>query len=135
MPNIDKIRIDNVDYDITSKNIYNISDEHIIGIWIDNRPIYRKMFTVQDFSTGEHTISHNIANLDFAIGKGGFGIRNDGKNQVIPNSFNANFDFDIFDISSTTLSYKIGSLFTNSMSFSSITLWIEYTKTTDNPNE
>ena len=112
-------------------NTYS-TDEVRIGTWIDDRPIYRKVFTVTNYTAGVGIeVNHEIENFDFAINKGGVGIRKDGKHQVISNSFNNSFDFDIFDISNVSFKYYIGSSMSGNIALTTIYLWLEYVKTTD----
>lgn len=133
MPKIDKIRFNNTDYDI-GNNPYS-TDEQVVGTWIDGRPIYRKVFTVTNYTAGvDIAVNHEIENFDFPINKGGVGLRKDGKHQVISNSFNNNFDFDIFDISNVSFKYYIGRLMSGDMALTTIYLWLEYVKTTDISN-
>ena len=113
-------------------NTYS-SSEVRVGTWIDDRPIYRKVFTVTNYTAGvDITVNHEIENFDFAINKGGVGLRKDGKHQVISNSFSNNFDFDIFDISNVSFKYYMGRLMSGDMALTTIYLWLEYVKTTDN---
>lgn len=122
--------------DIASEQTTYSTEEQVIGTWIDDRPIYRKVFTVTNYTAGvDIVVNHEIENFDFAINKGGVGLRKDGKHQVISNSFSNNFDFDIFDISNVSFKYYIGRLMSGDMALTTIYLWLEYVKTTDEVGE
>ena len=44
MSNINKIRKDGIDYDISSSEVYS-TEEQKIGTWVNGKPIYRKVYT------------------------------------------------------------------------------------------
>lgn len=45
MPKIDKIRLNNNDYDIGNNNVYSTT-EQVVGTWTDGKPLYRKVISV-----------------------------------------------------------------------------------------
>ena len=61
MANIDKIRVDGIDYDIKGTDIYSTT-EQVVGIWIDGRPIYKKSLSFTP-SSGDNLIAHAISSL------------------------------------------------------------------------
>ncbi len=113
-------------------NLSNYSTtEQVIGKWIDNKPLYRKVINFGALpNNSQKSVNHNISNLDLVINLYGFGKRTlDGV--IIPLQFVKPDDptgevgmfannteiivVDTYDRSNVTISYVI----------------IEYTKTTD----
>lgn len=49
------------DTDVKTSSLYNYnSTEEQIGIWVDNKPIYRKYLTYQHTAIGSYTYTHNL---------------------------------------------------------------------------
>ena len=62
MPNIDKIRVDNVDYDI-NMDIYTTTETRI-GTWIDGKPLYRKTINFGNLPNNDTKyVAHNVSNI------------------------------------------------------------------------
>ena len=113
---------------IDEMNTYS-TEEKVVGIWIDGKPIYRKVvyFGALPNATSK-TVNHNISNLDILINSYGFGKRSD------------DYYFSVFYpntkveqsirmlINSTTIEIN-----TASIDRSNIYVYVilEYTKTTD----
>lgn len=50
---------------LTNMNTYSTSNETMVGVWVDNKPIYRKTFYIQTLPQNNYiTNNHNIANID-----------------------------------------------------------------------
>ena len=49
----------------TIKNQEYSTEEQVIGTWIDGKPIYRKVMSLQSSTAGEHLISFSDLNADF----------------------------------------------------------------------
>lgn len=118
MPNIDKIRVDNVDYDI-NMDVYTTTETRI-GTWIDGKPLYRKVYTkTYDGSLGQDITDLNIEEL----------IKLDGFiNNGIPINFymdNSHFCFTHCD----DLQYIWCSM--TGWTPTKVKFIVEYTKTTD----
>jgi len=121
MPNIDKIRIDNVDYDITKGETYS-TEETVIGTWIDGKPIYRKVYNI----TGSN-LTQDVTDLhiDTLVKLDGF--INDG---MPLNLYMDNSHFCFTHCNSLT---EISCSMTG-WTATKVKYIIEYTKTTDTVN-
>lgn len=64
-----KLGIEGTIYDFAGSSGHNYSTtEHAVGTWIDGSTIYEKTINVnQTLRAGQHTLSHNIVNIDKCI--------------------------------------------------------------------
>lgn len=60
MPSINKIRVNGIDYDVYSPEIYS-TEERVIGTWIDGKPIYRIVFS--GLFSNNDILLENVDNL------------------------------------------------------------------------
>lgn len=143
MSKIDKIRLNNIDYDIGNNNTYS-TDEQVVGTWIDGKPLYRKVVTISNITFNAVTKyqfeENNI--IDFVFIKKHILINtNDGfsRSGTSPVTSDPNYSFFIQVVNSTsasdknTIAYKIrSSNDVYDLSFvNKIIVILEYTKTTD----
>lgn len=137
MPNIDKVRVNNVDYDIGgSGGTDNYSTtEQVIGTWIDGKPLYRRVFTYQGAIGNSNVEIGTIASVDKIVDIGGSagwssgaGVQSLSSNAVNSSSLEViglNYSFQ-------TSKLYIGS--NTSWSNAKIIAIVKYTKTTDTAN-
>ena len=121
--------IDSLKFNKTSDN-YS-TDEKVVGTWIDNKPIYQKtVVVVKDFSTGDNSISHGIANFDSFVSVESYAILKNGSTIPIPSAHPVTAYLITFnDIGKTNGWLRIGSGFTDTLQVSKFIFTIRYTKT------
>ena len=107
-------------------------DEHKIGVWINNKPLYQKTIelgTMPNNTTKE--VAHNISNLEKIVAFSGF-YRNPTSGGIIPITFthssNLNEQLQL-SANATNISVKTS---TNKTSLTDCYVTLQYTKTTDN---
>ncbi len=109
-------------------NIYSTT-ETIVGKWIDDKPIYRKVISgITGSSAGEKTIAHGISNLDKFIKIDGFTDENDQR--ILPSfyrDFQEQYALSVYYANATDILITYGSARTSKDFY----LILEYTKTTD----
>lgn len=132
--NLNKLQ-DNVEEAITENtnaiaetdNKHNYStEEQVIGTWIDDKPIYRKVITKTCDAGTTISIAHNINNLNEITSLQYFTFNNGNKNTDIP--LNSSNSFRINRISNTTISGTISNAYDSGWQ---LKITLEYTKTTD----
>lgn len=123
---------DNIEEAINASDIYSTT-EKVIGKWIDNKPIYRKVIVINNPPTSNTDYSHYISNLDTIINATANGLQSSGTQQFFPRAVpdDANRSLNIGDITSTTFSLQIASKNTGIYAFTKVNVIFEYTKTTD----
>lgn len=109
---------------ITDLDIYS-SNEIIIGKWIDNKPIYRKVLNSTGLYGNNIQISHGISDLKRVVKCEVVSSNDNGTSYP---KDNASFDLIINKIDDTYINATISSGFDNNWSVYYI---LEYTKTTD----
>lgn len=105
------------------------TDERIIGVWIDGKPVYQKTFTIP-VTSASIDYQHNISNIDNVVYS--YAVWKDTNNGFTPLSFaNAsNIKWSVgFAITTSIFEIRIGSSHTNLDG--NIYATIQYTKTTD----
>ena len=111
------------------------SNEIIIGKWIDDKPLYRKVITISGgIASGESTYAHNISNVDIIninSGKSFMWNTTIGKSQMLPtNQYDTVDNFDRLDMSVDRTNINIlseGGWGNDWVAY----VTLEYTKTTD----
>lgn len=109
------------------------STEEKIGVWIDGKPIYRKVVRVTggwQFG-GEVLLNHNISNVDEIWLENAFYKRNDNTFQMMPNVHTdmESWASSVYDISKNQYRMYIGKL--NGFKVVEVYLIFNYTKATD----
>ena len=121
---------DNIENAINTNDIYS-TNEIVIGKWINNKPLYRKVISTGNLpNTSVKNINHGINNLDKYINM--YGIVSDGTYSI---------PLPYFYPSEMISTYGIGIEASNNLSINIITgvdrtgysgyVILEYTKTTD----
>lgn len=117
--------------DIENLQTYSTSEVNTGKIWIDGKPIYRKVLEFTNVSTGVTQKNHGISNFDKLINYSGYYYNSTWGYNPIPAVTSDNisgYGIGIGDFKSTTFYFNIGSL---RSSTNEIKLIVEYTKTTD----
>ena len=106
--------------------------EQVVGTWIDNKPIYRKVISSTSVTTGgETSINTGISNLKEFTSIIGVMTRSTGSAFPIPRAHTSSFAYQVgmyYVPSDNTMRVEVGSSVTN---VSKVTIILEYTKTTD----
>ena len=115
-----------------SNSNYYLTNEQIVGTWIDGKPLYQKAFTTTSPSTASNgtyaysAFNHNISNIKEIIQSSG---------TITSNSFHSTLPFFTdggnkvkYNISNTEISIASDSTYANGKS---IYITLQYTKTTD----
>lgn len=107
--------------------------EHIVGKWIDGKPIYRKVYVINNPAVGNVNHAHNISNFETLISATANGIQTNGGQQYFPRAVpgDSNWSLNIGDVNSTTFSLQIANNNTGNYAFTKVNVILEYTKTTD----
>lgn len=125
-----KSYVDNTKKEITDAEVYSTTEVKTNKVWIDGKPMYRKVVEIPSFVIGVTTnIAHNISDIDFAMLKG---VLYDPTNKL-RRTFNwnrqTNSTSDCYlQCGDTELTYLVGNSF---VGFEILYIIIEYTKTTD----
>ena len=113
--------------------VYSLN-EHIIGTWVDGRPLYQKTlyFTSGWKIGGEIAMPHGIENVDDIWLESALWRRSDDTRQNIPNehSMVGAWGSGLYDIKPDTFTLYMGTL-NNSFTIKYIYITFNYTKTTD----
>lgn len=128
---INKIRVNNVDYDLTTQNVVIDSTEKVIGTWF-GKPLYSKTLNVGTISTGSGDIAlstYGITNADVIM----IDLSNSylawagspGTNyQPVLNYYASNDYFSMWATNNDRISYMFKGT-------RDVVLTLHYTKTTD----
>lgn len=139
MPSINKIRVNGTDYDIEPSQTHS-STEKVIGIWVDNKPIYEQVitFTKADIqalsldSNNRRVLPYSNRNIDTLVDArfGLYTIENEVRGHLISNiGGGANWDMTLYNVTDTYTELGIG---TNMLDITiNGFLVLQYTKTTD----
>ena len=105
--------------------------EHIVGTWIDGRPIYEITLDVNTtLSSGENTLYHSISDLDMCIFITGCCTYNNGSEWLIlpyvSPDYVSNYSVTIGNVNSSTYKIFVGQMFT---SIENIYVTLRYVKT------
>ena len=136
IPEVNKITDDNInelkagintnETNITNSTTYS-TNEIVIGKWINNKPLYRKVYTGD---LGEDTIAHGLTNFKIARIYGNYYNSSPGNWFPIPSTRPTNPDYGLgVYVNSTNINFERGSGVQSSSMLVEIVL--EYTKTTD----
>ena len=126
MADINKMTINGTTYDIEGKSIYSL-DEKVIGTWINGKPLYRKVFIVNNPATDTVSyLSYEDLNIENLINIAGYAT--DGDISIPVNFYysTATYMYTHNDITGHRIKYKF-----TPWSFTTICFVLEYTKTTD----
>ena len=118
---------------IPEEEVYSV-EETVVGRWIDNRPIYRKVIIMTDLIRGVNKIAHNIENLGDVIMATGVGTKANGKQETMPRlDYDSKWWLYIHDISSTELGIGVCDSYVEDTDQQIVKAHIilKYTKTSD----
>lgn len=109
------------------------TEEQIIGKWIDGKPIYRKVYVINNPAVGNISHTHYISNLGTLISATANGTQANGGQQYFPRAVpnDSNWSLNVGDVNSTTFSLQIANNNTGNYAFTKVNVILEYTKTTD----
>lgn len=119
----------NTNKKITKENMYGnynySSNEIVVGKWIDDRPIYRKIINYNGtLSAGVNNITHGISDFDSIINISGFVP---GTNQYPLGAFvNTTYFLTLEYVDATNVAVHVGSGWGNA--FTGLIIIIEYVK-------
>ncbi len=103
--------------------------EQVIGKWLDNKPIYRKVLNIGTPSSQRTYPNHGISNLENVIKLYGFCYTDGSTRQIIPMTY-TNWEIFAYDITDTVFTLNFSA---NQWSANPTNVYVvfEYTKTTD----
>ena len=131
---IAKIGLEGMFYkDVPVNNASSYStNEIVVGRWINNKPLYRKVITTTEIVTNNTTIAHHIDDVDLIYIKKAFIVNDDGVSWSLPIDL-----YGVTDTSTDRMGVCVGKAV---IQFKCDTTWntwwnkiivLEYTKTTD----
>lgn len=112
---------------LSDMNVYpELGKEKIIGVWLDGKPIYRKVIMTTSNASG--SINTGISNMDWLIRATGTALMTDGS-IFLPLNFYNEGGWDSFHVTrhGSTITYQRGTNYTVQRTY----FILEYTKTTD----
>ena len=123
-------------YNDEKLEIYS-TEERRIGIWIDGKPLYRKVVTFNITTEEEYTVDHNISNVNhifvdcnsFITSKGVSSMPLTNPSTNISDSYYYNKHYTRVTVTPTQIKAHIGG-YTNS-GWGNVYVILNYTKTTD----
>ena len=108
--------------------VYSESEVKTNSVWINNKPIYRKVVNTGALSGTTKNVAHGISNLNIVTKLYGFAITNGNDYYTIPRIVNTQINQQIgLFANATNVTIDAGS----NASFANSFVVIEYTKTTD----
>lgn len=111
------------------KDVYSTDEVKTNKIWIDGKPIYRKVITfTTGNSAGDINIAHNINNAEMFTNVYAFTYRdNDGEERILPNLYKdmqSMYTIVVYSINRTNVQISYGSMRINMNGY----IILEYTK-------
>lgn len=125
--------------DLLPKEVYSTDEIKTNKVWIDGKPIYRKVIKVTsiDSSSNNYDVAISISNLNEIVNIGG-AIKITGTNTYKPvtviytdgsNAIKSHYSFSVYAITKSYISLSYGSWWKTI--FDKAYIILEYTKTTD----
>ena len=112
----------------TNVSDYYSTDEKIVGVWTNGKPIYQKTITCNLGNATTVNTAHNISNLDSVIDMFGYGKDASGNSFPVPYAPVGNISWGVqIYVSATNISCVTGQNWTGS----TVKITLRYTKTTD----
>lgn len=118
----------NVTKQILTNNNYSTT-EHIVGTWIDGKPLYEKTIKYTTALTSSNNIPHNVSNISMVFVSSGF-IPYGSEWYSIFAYQDGNRFAAITEITTSAIILKIGSSWASAFS-GGCSITIRYTKSTD----
>lgn len=114
---------------VTNLETYS-TEEKVVGIWVDGKPIYRKTVLKSDgVSSGENNIAHNIENLGQVIRRDLSFYNSVSGDSFLPPAFNTVGNRQ--EMSGWTVNRTQVKIFSTFAYSNPLYITLEYTKTTD----
>ncbi len=113
----------------SSNEIYSTEEVRTNKVWIDGKPIYRKVFEFTNLNANNTNFPHNIQNLDQIINAKGAFQRADGSKEILQR-VDASHEWQVYigDISNENILISIGTSYKNDFKIVRLHLILEYTK-------
>ena len=112
----------------TNNSEYFSTNEKVVGVWIDGRPIYQKTLTCNLGNATTVNNPHNISNLDFVIDMFGYGKDSSGNSFPVPYAPVGNISWGVqIYVSATNITCATA----QNWSGSTVKVTLRYVKTTD----
>ena len=141
LASVDGIQVAEIQPDSNSTYSYS---EQIVGTWVNNKPIYRKVFNFSENVSNYNTLTYYIDkellnNVENVIDFGGYFTCGAGAETIVGNINNVRigwvqefiYSSDIYIDGENNLKLYITYNYNNGESSIEGTAWVEYTKTTD----
>lgn len=114
-----------------NKTVYSTTETKTNKVWINGKPIYRKVCKIEGSSLTQNTrYNPNLTNIDELVYAGGTVCRKDGKWQILPTTYSS-WEITFYDISSGQISINFSSSQWGTAKINYVYVIFEYTKTTD----
>lgn len=108
------------------------TEEREIGVWTDGKPLYQKTVIATNLISGDNTVSNGISNIETIVENTSFIFKSGSSNQLPCISSVSGWSARARDFSATDFVIELGSsLYSEGFTSASVTLL--YTKTTDQP--
>lgn len=133
---IDKIQENNVPVELKENNVYS-TEEIIVGKWVDNKPIYRKVvfFNCALFTSNHVYFGHNVSNMDVIVTQTCNWYDKQAKRwRAIPANYHSTLNWATqLTVDSGTVTFELGNSAYARIRDAGERLYVilEYTKTTD----
>ena len=135
MANVSRIKLENTTYDIKdeiARNHDNYStSEQVIGTWINNKPLYRKVIEVNNIVLDTNTTCGNISNISKVVKIDGIITSSTGFNMSIGSIYLSTWNRNNYvwiDSGNGDVKYNIRGDWTT---INKMIVIVEYTKSTD----
>ena len=114
------------------ENTYTTTEQRTGEVWIDGKPIYRKVVNTGALTAGGNQFNHGISNFGTLVRAYG-SATNANYQYPVPRAYANMPDYyiGIADFTSTNFRVQVGAGYTGNNAFTSSFVVIEYTKTTD----
>jgi hypothetical protein len=128
----DKTSVVNAINELKDGEVYSTSEVKTNGVWIDNKPIYRKVIDMGSLpsSASAPTINHNITNIDKIISLYGIAMQSSGATLHIPHVGSENMSNNLYMALRATKEWVQIYVSRNASDYNAYVI-LEYTKTTD----
>ena len=111
--------------------VHYSTDEHVIGTWIDGKPLYEKTLHPTSIGSGDNSIAHGITNADKLISASGSAYSGTLKWLNIPTaSTSLQFMLNLYGFDSTIIHFEVGNGYSSSTGLTDAYITLRYTKTT-----
>lgn len=139
MADITKLKVEDTTYDIkddvSRKNTIYSTSETVVGKWINNKPIYRKVI---NFDGNDLNVSkaHGISNIDLITNAYGilhhsYGWKPITTYYIDNGQISDYFAISLYGVDATNLDIRAGGWYSTITVFNDSFIILEYTKSTD----